>query len=1329
MPVSTARAQEEVIIEPAAAAEGLSEPADKSAPPRLAISNLRLENFKSYGGVVDVGPFHKSFSAVVGPNGSGKSNVIDAMLFVFGRRAKQLRHSKLRELLHHSDTHPNVASATVTVFFHEIVDTGDGDADFEVVSGSEFSVARRAFRNDTSKYYLNQKEVKMAQVVELLKSKGVDLDNNRFLILQGEVEQIAMMKPKATTPHEDGLLEYLEDIIGSNRHVEAIAESGKRVESLNEERSHKLNRVKAAERERDSLEDAKTEAEDFMDKERDLLNKRLRVTRSACHQKSEKLEEQEEKEKEALKALETSRSLLKDAESRAEVVQKEFDKKKAVADQVSGELNSAKEKYAASERADIELGTELKAIKAKEKKAKAAVERESKRAEKAEEDVATHEAEMENADAEVHTLKARFEEASAEHDRVHAEVRRKTEPLRNELEKKKEKLLPLKDTVNQCQRDMDVTSSERDLLEQSLNTPITLLEETNASLKALKRDLETACLQKSEIVQKQAAAKASVTANRADVEAARTCCKRATARVTELRRKVEEAKQASESVFNSSKLFTALYTASREGKLRGIVGRLGDLGTIAEEYGTAAGAAAGSSLDNMVVRTAEDAQACISFMRKHNLGRSTFIILDKIAYLGKCMAATRFDGPRLFDFVRTEDYNNRIAFYFAMRDTLVARNLDEARRMAYKPTKQNRVVTSSGELIESSGAMTGGGRGPPRHRLASKQSGIAAAVAAPANGGDVRQMTAELQAAVGDSQAAAADVDRYEAEYRRLAMELEQVETELTMISNNVASLEGRVGEISSTTLPALRKAAADARRVLEDKANPKMCKLEALSSKVQEFQRALNEAKDACVDLERDIEEIQNRIVGTGGRELQDAKDAVELCQRAISENQSALSGARSRTTATRKAVASAQKAVAKTNADIEQAAADRENILEKRAAVEDEAAALNDAFKKLETRHDEASEEVQSLTKDFAAVKKELKKGRQEELPLVEVVNEANRVLVVSRADVKHMRKTIKKLNRKLAELAESMSEASLPDAVNDESDKLANDGDEVEGDDMDVEETSCAEGDDDINSGDNAGDEDNRAGLNENAEVREDVVLSSSERKELEMAIAVLEGELANTKPNLGAIAEYRRKNEEYTGQVRELDDLTGRRDVARKENDALRKARLDEFMQGFSVITLKLKELYQMITLGGDAELELVDSLDPFSEGIVFSVRPPKKSWKNISNLSGGEKTLSSLALVFALHHFKPTPLYFLDEIDAALDFKNVSIVANYVKERTKNAQFIIISLRNNMFELADRLVGIYKTHNTTKSVTVNPKAFVIPTQPRQATTAPLREVVN
>merc|ERR1712194_901099 len=199
------------------------------------------------------------------------------------------------------------------------------------------------------------------------------------------------------------------------------------------------------------------------------------------------------------------------------------------------------------------------------------------------------------------------------------------------------------------------------------------------------------------------------------------------------------------------------------------------------------------------------------------------------------------------------------------------------------------------------------------------------------------------------------------------------------------------------------------------------------------------------------------------------------------------------------------------------------------------------------------------------------------------------------------------------------------------------------------------------------------------------------------------------------NMGAIMEYRKKEADYLLRVAEFDAVSALRNVARKEHEDLRRKRLEMFMDGFGHITLKLKEMYQMITLGGDAELELVDSLDPFSEGIVFSVRPPRKSWKNIANLSGGEKTLSSLALVFALHHYKPTPLYVMDEIDAALDFKNVSIVANYIKDRTKNAQFIIISLRNNMFELADRLVGIYKTHDCAKSIAINPKSFVTSTE--------------
>jgi len=173
------------------------------------------------------------------------------------------------------------------------------------------------------------------------------------------------------------------------------------------------------------------------------------------------------------------------------------------------------------------------------------------------------------------------------------------------------------------------------------------------------------------------------------------------------------------------------------------------------------------------------------------------------------------------------------------------------------------------------------------------------------------------------------------------------------------------------------------------------------------------------------------------------------------------------------------------------------------------------------------------------------------------------------------------------------------------------------------------------------------------------------------------------------------------------VLELEKVTHLRNKKRKIVSKLECKRVEDFMAGFNTIKLKLKEMYQMITLGGDADLELVDNLNPFSEGVIFSVRPPSKSWKNISNLSGGEKTLSSLALVFALHYYKPTPFYVMDEIDAALDFRNVCIIANYIKDRTKNAQFVIISLRAEMFELADRLVGIYKVNDRSRTTTIDP----------------------
>jgi structural maintenance of chromosome 4 len=95
---------------------------DTTPKPRIVLTHLILENFKSYAGRQEVGPFHASFSSVVGPNGSGKSNVIDSLLFVFGFRASKMRQGKISALIHNSAQHPNLGHCEVAVYFQEVMD-------------------------------------------------------------------------------------------------------------------------------------------------------------------------------------------------------------------------------------------------------------------------------------------------------------------------------------------------------------------------------------------------------------------------------------------------------------------------------------------------------------------------------------------------------------------------------------------------------------------------------------------------------------------------------------------------------------------------------------------------------------------------------------------------------------------------------------------------------------------------------------------------------------------------------------------------------------------------------------------------------------------------------------------------------------------------------------------------------------------------------------------------------------------------------------------------------------------------------------------------------
>jgi structural maintenance of chromosome 1 len=159
----------------------------------------------------------------------------------------------------------------------------------------------------------------------------------------------------------------------------------------------------------------------------------------------------------------------------------------------------------------------------------------------------------------------------------------------------------------------------------------------------------------------------------------------------------------------------------------------------------------------------------------------------------------------------------------------------------------------------------------------------------------------------------------------------------------------------------------------------------------------------------------------------------------------------------------------------------------------------------------------------------------------------------------------------------------------------------------------------------------------------------------------------------------------------------DDSTG----AAFQFNQTKKARRDRFMAAFDHLSKRIDQIYKDLTKskkfphGGQANLTLEETEEPYLAGIKYHAMPPNKRFRDMEQLSGGEKTLAALALLFAIHSYQPSPFFVLDEIDDALDQDNVVTVANYVKSRRDDLQSIVISLKETFYEKADALVGICK----------------------------------
>ena len=178
-----------------------------------------------------------------------------------------------------------------------------------------------------------------------------------------------------------------------------------------------------------------------------------------------------------------------------------------------------------------------------------------------------------------------------------------------------------------------------------------------------------------------------------------------------------------------------------------------------------------------------------------------------------------------------------------------------------------------------------------------------------------------------------------------------------------------------------------------------------------------------------------------------------------------------------------------------------------------------------------------------------------------------------------------------------------------------------------------------------------------------------------------------------PNLGAISEFARVNERYTYLVTQRDDvMNSKRELESIIRD-ITKEMTTIFVTEFQKIDRYFGEVFEEMFGGGKGQLVLEDPDAPLTCGIEIRVQPPGKQLKTITLLSGGEKAFVATALYFAILKVRPTPFCILDEIDAALDDRNVERFANYLHNLSKKTQFIVITHRRGTMEASDVLYGV------------------------------------
>ena len=1230
----------------------------------MRLNRIEIAGFKSFPDRSEL-TFDEGVTAIVGPNGCGKSNVVDALTWVLGEQsAKSLRGDRMEDVIFGgSDARKPTAAAEVRLKLSGVAARGPGGRDgggtrfvfqagAEAASGGvaveeepplivrDVELMRRLYRSGESEYLIDGEACRLRDVQDLLMDSGVGV-KAYAVIEQGKIGQILSARPTDRR-------QLIEEAAGVTKYKSRRRQAELKLEAAQQNLTRVDDIIFEVEKQRGTLKRQAAKARRYK-RLRDELRRWEKVQFANRYRVLGQ-------------AIESARTRLSDARLREATAAAHLAEVEASLERLRLELTEADAATTAAREAaharELEIGRLQQQITFDKQQV---------------ETLARTAAEIQQ---EVEGLEARREPA-----RLEIEARRDAQSrATTERDEAGERMTAEQDAYAVLQRDIQGLEADVEAARSEVFAAV------NAAT-ALRHAVEHAASARSRIAEQLNKLEVESGDLRIEAERAaqeRTAAEEAMARAREAIDNLRVERATRESELAGARADRDEKTQAfrhREHELAGIIARLrsleelaaaraeygdaarlvlaessgevGQMGSVADYlevdagYERAVEACLGDLLQHVVVPTHDHAAAGLEFARSKEAGRVGFLVASTgspadvqgpVDGLFAVSQVARLSGPAAG------------SIRMAIANMWIAPTYEQARSAAL--TVAGPVATPDGDVFRGAGVVEGGARAESRGILTTKREIK-----------ELRERADDERATVEHLRTAIGQLDVLIAAAESAIM---SIQSELHRQEKGIVGYELQARNAGHAVDRAVRKEEqiASERRTASEE------------MRTQEARQ--DEARESIARLEVDQRAADEQL-NNAQRRLFEAREAMQVQGARTSEAKAAHAALVERASGLAIEIQRLEDAsheletrVERRRADLTRAESRRRELLEGIATAEAKLDADLRTFDDLRDRVRVADERSQSLRAEFEA---------QEGL-----IREARRSLETIRAEVAHLDVERATAESDLAHLASSCVElvqATLDDVAA-EVEQLERDG--LLASPKPVDDAPDA------------------------AEIDDDPAVASAPQGETEI-VAPAAPRIDRVMTPDEMVADLRGKVEKMGAvnilAIDQFDDLESRHsflttqrkdlvDSIASTNEAIRKidkTTRERFKDAFTVINQNFEGTFTTLFGGGKAGLVLLDDADQLESGIDIIAQPPGKRLQSVQLLSGGEKALTAMALMFAIFKYRPSPFCLLDEIDAPLDDANIGRFVEMLQGMNDHTQFILITHNRKTMEIANRLYGV------------------------------------